>query len=41
MREIPINVYDTASWLYHELSQNDIQFNDESYPFFKPEFILL
>ncbi|MBR0032807.1 MAG: DUF4417 domain-containing protein [Treponema sp.] len=40
MRKIPINVYDIASWLYHELSQNDIQFNYEGYPVFKPEFIL-
>lgn len=40
MREIPVNVYDTASWLYHELSQNDIQFNNDGYPVFKPEFIL-
>ena len=40
MRKIPINIYDIASRLYHDLSKNDIQFNAEGYPVFKPEFIL-
>ena len=40
MRKLTINIYDIASWLYHELLQNDIQFNDEGYPIFKSEFIL-